>query len=69
MDLLRAYRSGCGGMVVAEDVWQLLIDKKLQIAQMKRIKTEKFKGTSAQFVQMVCKLESESVQIWMLASS
>jgi hypothetical protein len=56
-------------MVVAEDVWQLLIDKELQIAQMKRIKTEKFKGTSAQFVQMVCKLESESVQIWMLASS
>ena len=56
-------------MAAAEDVWQLLIDKELQIAQMKRIKTEEFIGASAQFVQMVCKLESESVQIRMLASS
>ena len=36
---------------------------------MKRIKTEEFKGASAQLLQMVCKREFESVQIWMLASS
>ena len=56
-------------MAAAEDVRELLIDKELQIAQMKRIKTEEFIGTSAQLLQMVCKLESESVQIRMLASS